>query len=263
MDVHDLVTGHYSADDLTGTIVTALTGAGLDADRLGPADLFAVDQLHAGGPGSTKHALDRLGVGPGVRLLDVGCGIGGTSRMAAMSGAEVTGIDLSPDFVDTATRLTELVGLADRARFVTTPGESLPLEDDSFDAAVMVHVGMNVPDKQAVFAEVHRVLAPGGRFGLYEQMRTGDGDLPYPLPWAEDERSSFVESVEDYTRHLEAAGFTVEEVEDRTASTLGPPPAGPVNNAVVFGPVFMQRIGNNVAATKAGLLGALLVVART
>ena len=44
-----------------------------------------------------------------------------------MAGAEVTGIDLSPDFVETATRLTELVGLADRARFVTTPGESLPL----------------------------------------------------------------------------------------------------------------------------------------
>lgn len=263
MNLHDLVTGHYSADDLTGTIVSALSGAGLDPDHLGAADLFAVDQLHAGGPKSTKHALDRLGAGPGVRLLDVGCGIGGTSRMAAMSGAKVTGIDLSPDFVDTATRLTELVGLEDRARFVTTPGESLPLEDDSFDAAVMVHVGMNVPDKPAVFAEVHRVLAPGGRFGLYEQMRAGDGELPYPMPWAEDERSSFVESAEDYTRHLEAAGFTVEEVEDRTASTLGPPPAGPVNNAVVFGPVFMERIGNNVAATKAGLLGAVLVIAHT
>ena len=221
-----------------------------------------MDQLHAGGPQATKHALDRLGVGPGTRLLDVGCGIGGTSRMAAMNGAEVTGIDLSPDFVETATRLTQLVGLDDRARFVTTPGESLPLEDGAFDAAVMVHVGMNVPDKRSVFTEVHRVLAPGARFAVFEQMRTADGDLPYPLPWAEDERSSFVESPEDYTRHLEAAGFTIEEVDDRTESTLGPPPGGKVNNAVVFGPVFAERIGNNMAATRAGLLGALLVVAR-
>ena len=93
-------------------------------------------------------------------------------------------------------------------------------------------------------------------------MRTSPGDLPYPLPWAEDERSSFVESVDDYTRHLEAAGFTIDEVEDRTASTMGPPPAGPVSNAVVFGQGFMERIGNNIAATKAGLLGAVLVVAR-
>jgi MPBQ/MSBQ methyltransferase len=261
MDVRDLVTGHYSSEDLAGTILSALAAAGIDTERLGPADLFALDQLHAGGPAATRHVLDRLGVGPGTRLLDVGCGIGGTSRMAAMAGAEVTGIDLSSDFVETATTLTERVRLADRIRFVKTPGEALPLEEASFDAAVMVHVGMNIPDKQAVFAEVHRVLVPGGRFGVYEQMRTGDGDLPYPLPWAEDERSSFVETAEDYARHLRAAGFTIEETEDRTASTVGPPPDGPVTNAVVFGQRFVERIGHNVAATRAGLLGAVLVVA--
>src|SRR5690349_1620976 len=80
----------------------------------------------------------------------------------------------------------------------------------------MVHVGMNLPEKRAVFAEVHRVLRPGGRFALYEQVRTGDGELPYPLPWAEDERSSFVETVADYRAHLDAAGFVVEDAEDRT-----------------------------------------------
>ena len=83
--------------------VDALAGAGLDPDRLGPADLFAARPAARGRPAATKHALDRLDVGPGTRLLDVGSGIGGTSRMAAMAGAEVTGIDLSPDFVDTAT----------------------------------------------------------------------------------------------------------------------------------------------------------------
>ena len=262
MDVRDLVTQHYSPDDLAGTILHALAEAGVDTDHLGPPALFPVDQLHAGGPPATKHALDRLGVGPGVRLLDVGSGIGGTARMAGMSGAEVTGIDLSPEFVRTATELTERVGLTDRVEFLVTPGESLPLEDGSFDAAVMIHVGMNIPDKQAVFAEVHRVLAPGSLFAVYEQMRTAGGELPYPLPWAVDERSSFVESVDDYTRQLGAVGFTIDEVEDRTSATLGPPPAGPVSNAVVFGQDFVERIGNNIAATKDGLLGAVLVVAR-
>ncbi len=262
MDVRDLVAQHYASPDLTATIVNALAGAGLDPQNLGPADLFPLDQLHAGGPQATRHALERIEVGPGVHLLDVGCGIGGTSRMAAMSGAEVTGIDLSTSFVETATKLTELVGLDDRATFRATPGESLPLGDESYDAAVMVHVGMNIPDKQAVFAEVHRVLVEGGRFAVYEQMRTAEGDLTYPLPWADDERSSFVEYAEDYTRQLEAAGFAIEDVEDYTASTLGPPPSGPVTNAVVFGQPFVERIGNNIAATKAGLLGAKLVIAR-
>ena len=102
----------------------------------------------------------------------------------------------------------------------TAAGESTPLDDGSFDAAVMVHVGMNLPEKTAVFAEVHRLLRPGGGFALYEQVRTGEGNLPYPLPWAEDERSSFVETVADYRAHLEAAGF---EVEDASKSAHPPP----------------------------------------
>ncbi|MBV9830497.1 MAG: class I SAM-dependent methyltransferase, partial [Marmoricola sp.] len=190
MDVHDLVRSHYAGDDLAGHILSALTAAGVDTDHLGPADLFPVDQLHAGGAVATKMVLDRLGVGPGTRLLDIGCGIGGTSRMAAMAGADVTGVDLSPAFVETATTLTERAGLGDRARFVVTPGDAMPLPDASYDAAVMVHVGMNLPDKEGVFRDVHRVLTPGAPFALFEQVRTGDGELPYPLPWAVDERSS-------------------------------------------------------------------------
>ena len=87
-------------------------------------------------------------------------------------------------------------------------------------------------------------------------------DLPYPLPWAEDERSSFVETVADYRAHLETAGFEVEDEVDRTPTTLGPPPQGPISNAVIFGPPFVHRIANNVAATKADLLGAWLFLAR-
>src|ERR1700712_2604215 len=161
MDVRDLVTSHYSGGNLSEIILHALAEHDVDIDQLGPADLFALDQLHAGGAPATKHVLDRLEVGPGVRVLDVGCGIGGASRMAAMAGAEVTGIDLTPDFVEAATALTQRAGLDDRATFLATPGEALPFDDGSFDAALMVHVGMNIPDKQAVFAEVHRVLAEG------------------------------------------------------------------------------------------------------
>src|SRR4051794_14736181 len=262
MDVRELVTSHYGAGNLGERILHALAEHGVDTDRLGPADLFAVDQLHFGGAPAVQHLLDRMDVGPGSRLIDVGCGIGGASRMAAMAGAAVTGVDLTPEFVDTATRLTAQVGLSDRATFVTTPGDSLPAEDDSFDAAVLVHVGMNIPDKGAVFQEIHRVLAPGGVFGLYEQVRTGDGELPYPLPWAQDQRSSFVETVEDYRAQLEAAGFTVENVEDQTQRATTPPPQGPVTNAVIFGPAFVERIGNDIAATKAGLLATVMILAR-
>ena len=128
MDVRELVTTHYAAGDLSEAILDALEGAGVDTENLEPDDLFPVDQLHAGGVAATRYALERLEVGPGTRLLDVGCGIGGPSRLAATYDAQVTGIDLTPEFVDAATTLTERVGLSETASFVATPGEALPFD---------------------------------------------------------------------------------------------------------------------------------------
>lgn len=262
MDVSRIVTGHYSSQGVGEAIIAALARHGVDVERLQVDQLASVDQLHAGFAPATRYALEALGVGPGVHLLDVGSGIGGPARLAAALGAQVNGVDLTPTFVEVAKELTERVGLAGQASFDVTPGDSLPFPDASFDAAMMIHVGMNVPDKRAVFAEVRRVLEPGGRFAIYDQMRAAPGELPWPMPWADDERSSFVESAEDYAGHLAAAGFAVEDVQDRTVSTAGPPPPGAIPPDELLGPGFGQRIGNNVAATNAGLLSAVLVLAR-
>ena len=166
--------------------------------------------------------------------------------------------------MSTASALTARVGLSELMDFEVAPGDELPFADASFDRAMMIHVGMNIPDKGAVFTEVRRVLEPGGRFGVFEQMRRGEGELPYPMPWAEDERSSFVASAQEYGAFLEGAGFEVVQTEDRTAAGAGPPQADAsgLTPQAVFGPVFVERIGNNIAAAKAGLLAAVLIVAR-
>lgn len=260
MDVRDLVTAHYGVGDLTGTMLARLSAAGIDVDPLTAESLYPVDQLHAGGAGTTRDVLAALEVHEGDRVLDVGCGIGGASRMAATYGAEVTGVDLTPDFVRAATELTRLTGLADRARFVAAPAEQLPLEDASFDKAFLIHVGMNVPDKQQVFAEVHRVLRPGGRFVLQEQMRLGPGDLTWPMPWADDERTSFLETPDDYRRGLEAVGFSVGSLADVTSDTAAHE-TGAVSPVAVFGDVFAERVANYVQAARAGIVGAVRVAA--
>jgi SAM-dependent methyltransferase len=270
MDVTDLVTRHYARAGLADVVVGALAERGVDVHGLTVDDLAPVDQLHAGFAPATVHLLQALAPTRGSLLLDVGCGIGGTARIAASQfGLRVVGVDLSPDFVEAAEQLTARVGLAGQASFHATAGHVLPLDDASCDVATMVHVGMNVPDKAAVFREVHRVLAPGGRFGLFEQMRATPGDLPFPMPWADDERSSFVETQAQYVAALEAAGFVVESTDDRTDEVAGPPGAGPgpadgppLTPGVIFGPGFAERIANNVAATTAGLLRAVELVAR-
>jgi SAM-dependent methyltransferase len=174
----------------------------------------------------------------------------------------VTGIDLSADFVTLARDLTGRVGLADRVAVEVGSATALPWGDGSFDRAMLNHVGMNIADKAGVFAEVRRVLVPGGLFGVYEQMRIGDGELAFPLPWADDPGASFVVGHDDYLHLLEGAGFVVERDEDRTAAVAGPPVDGVLTPADLFGPGFAERIGNNIHATLAGTLGAVLVVAR-
>src|SRR5690348_10351245 len=100
MSAEDRVRDHYSGDDLEARILGALERAGIDVDHLQVDDLGGADQLHAGFVPSTEYLLDELDLTPAARLLDVGAGIGGPSRMAAdRYGCRVTGIDLSPDFV--------------------------------------------------------------------------------------------------------------------------------------------------------------------
>jgi MPBQ/MSBQ methyltransferase len=263
MSVDALVKQHYGAGDLATVILRALGDHGVDLDHLTVDDLAPIDELHAGAAPAAQEVLRRLGLVQGQRLLDVGSGLGGPSRLAASTAqVMVTGVDLTPEFVDAARTLTERVGLTERVAFEIGSGAGLPFDDAMFDAAMMIHVGMNIEDKRSVFADVHRVLRPGGAFVVFDQMRVGAGDLPYPLPWAVDERSSFVESPDDYTQHLTDAGFTVELTEDRTRSVGPPPGQGTLSPAVVFGPEFVRRIANNMRASDDGILAAVLIVGR-
>ncbi len=265
MDAEDVVRRHYRRDGLEAVVLDALHAAGVDIDALQISDLAGLDQLHAGFGPATEHLLDSLALSPGMTLLDVGCGVGGPARMAAVrNGCEVTGIDLSPDFVDLARSLTERLGLTSQVTYDLGSATVLPYPDGSFARAMLDHVGMNIADKARVFSEVRRVLEPNGLFAVYEQMRIGDGELVYPLPWADDEGSSFVDTRERYAELLERAGFSVEHDEDRTAANAagGPPPAGTLSPGDLFGAGFGERLGNNIAAAMAGTLGAVLMVAR-
>ena len=255
---------HYRRDDLLGVVTAALQRAGIDIESLATDDLAGLDQLHAGSVGATEAVLDVLSLTPDVTLLDVGSGIGGPARLAAdRHGSRVVGIDLSPDFVTLARDLTARVGLASSVSFDVGSATALPYEDASFERAMLSHVGMNIADKAAVFAEVRRVLAPDGRFALFEQMRVGDGDLTFPLPWADDEQSSFVRTHDDYVQLLTAAGFAIEHDENRAAAIAagGPPAPGDLTPADLFGDGFGDRMTNNIVATMHGILAPILIVA--
>lgn len=210
------VTGHYAgAGSPLVRVLDRLRDVGIDAHDLTEEMMSGIDQFHLGGRGATIRVLDDLGLAERTHVLDLGCGIGGPAQtMAATRNWKVLGADLTPEFVVAATELSALVNLAEATRFVVGDVTALDLEACSFGGATLFHVGMNLPDKAAVFREVARLLRPGGRFAVYDVMRTGPGEIAYPVPWGSDETSSFVESEEEYVEAIEQAGLSVERIEN-------------------------------------------------
>ncbi|HUT49429.1 MAG TPA: methyltransferase domain-containing protein [Alphaproteobacteria bacterium] len=177
------VARHYTHGGLEAAIRAALAAAGKDPVALAPGDLAPVDEFHIGGHEATEHLAQTLKITPGMHLLDIGCGIGGAARyFAAASGARVTGIDLTDEYVAVATALADWVGLSGQVSFRQASALDLPFDAGTFDGAAMLHVGMNIADKARLFTEAARTLKPGGRMGVYDVMRIGEGALAYPVP---------------------------------------------------------------------------------
>jgi arsenite methyltransferase len=105
---------------------------------------------------------------PGKRVLDLGCGAGTDTLVAAqMVGAEgsVTGIDMTPEMLEKARGAADELGVWNTS-FVEGEAEQLPFGDESFDIVISNGVIDLIPDKDAVFSELYRVLTPGGRLQL-------------------------------------------------------------------------------------------------
>lgn len=273
METERQVAAYYARKDLERTILDALRGAGKDIDALTPSDLSGVDEFHLGWRAQTVEFATELDLSPGMDLLDIGAGIGGPARyFADVHGCSVTGIDLTPDYVAVANSLTRRCGLADGVAFRQASALALPFDPASFDVVTLIHVGMNVADKLGLFAQVRRVLKPGGRFGVYDVMRIGSGDVPYPMPWAGAPETSFVEPPETYRRLLRQAGFEIEKERDRRTFALemgqrmredaakhGPPP---LTLGILMGPSAPQRLGNVMTSLGDGVLAPIEMIAR-
>ena len=161
---------------LARAILNALVAAGKDPGQLTPADLAPVDEFHIGGRQATVDFAQELDVPRGAHLLDIGAGLGGASRYFAQElGARVAGIDLTDEYVRVATALAARTGLGGQVAYRQGTALALPFGRHAVDRAYLLHVGMSIPDKAALFAEVRRVVKPGSVFGIYDVMRTGEG----------------------------------------------------------------------------------------
>jgi SAM-dependent methyltransferase len=171
------ITRHYTHGELLAAIERGLQQMGRNLADVTVDDLGPVDEFHTGGRQATIDLLDQMQLRPGYSVLDIGSGIGGTARLLAHRyGCRVTGIDLTPEFVTVAEALTRSVGLEEQVTFHGGDVTGMPFATASFDAATLLHVGMNIADKRAVFAETARVLKPEARVTSATRCR-GPGTL--------------------------------------------------------------------------------------
>jgi ubiquinone/menaquinone biosynthesis C-methylase UbiE len=273
MNTEQQVAKHYTHGSLQQTILDALKAMGKDPERFSAADLSTGDELHLGWLPATAQLAKDLRLAAGMHVLDVGSGLGGPARyFAETPRCRVTGIDLTEEFVQVASELTRRCGLDDLVSFRQGSALDLPFSVGAFDAATLIHVGMNIADKAKLFENVRRVLKPGAPFGVYEVMRAGEGDLPYPMPWAQTRETSFVETPETYRRLLIAAGFTIESEQNRRdfvlalaremrakTETEGMPA---LNQQALMGASFRERIGNVMSTLERGTIAPVQIIAR-
>lgn len=220
-NAHDTITSHYESGEILARLRAALEDDGVDPEHPTVEALSFYDQFHGRGFESTRELADALEISTSDHLLDVGSGLGGPARyLADRFGCRVTGIDLTEEFCAVARHLVRIVGLDDKIEIHQGDALAMPFEDERFDGAYSMNVSMNIPDKAGLYAEIFRVLRPGGWLVLSELALGPAGHPEYPTPWARTVDSSFLSSPEDTRAGLEAAGFTVESTRETVEENL-------------------------------------------
>jgi MPBQ/MSBQ methyltransferase len=212
-DIHS----YYSPNDLFNKIIEGLNKLGKDLANVTPDDLQPVDEFHIRGEAATKELIKLAKFTPDMHILDVGCGIGGsTRRLSLETGGRVTGIDLSEAYIDTAERLTKLLDMQEQVIFHACSALELPFEDNSFDGVWSLQMNMNVEDKLSWLKETYRVIKPGGRAVLYELCGSKNTPLHFPVPWAQDSSMNFLVPSALFRNVITSAGFDIEVWSDKT-----------------------------------------------
>jgi SAM-dependent methyltransferase len=262
---------HYSYHKQADAILDALRAAGKDPDNLTHTDLASVDQFHSRGLEATREMANLAGMRAGERVLDVGGGIGGAARtLAAEFGCEVTVLDLTKEFCRVGEMLTTRTRLSDRVKFQHGNALDMPFPDASFDVAWTQHSTMNIPDKERLYAEIARVVRPGGRLAMHEIMAGKVQPPHYPVPWARTPDISFISPPETVRALIANSGFREIAWQDQTQSALewfsqrvaaGQSGASsPVSLQLILGDVFAPAFANQVPNLKEDRIAIIMAV---
>ena len=163
----------------------------------------------------------QMGLKEGMRVLDVGCGVGGPAReIAKFTGANIVGLNNNDYQIERATTYAVKEGLDNQLSFTKGDFMQMPYPDNSFDAVYAIEATVHAPSLEGIYSEIHRILKPGGVFGVYEWLMTDAYDnsnthhREIRLGIEQGDGISNMEKISVGVSAMKAAGFTLEVNED-------------------------------------------------
>jgi len=164
---------------------------------------------------STQHLLERAGPSAGDRVLDIACGFGGTLRTLARMGCEASGIDISRHCVEVARAAADEVGLGHRIHVAVGDFHDIDSPANSWDVVICQEAIIHSADRPKVFAEIFRILRPGGTFAFSDILTGESADTSMVATAFARIGASVGATVGDYEEMARAAGFELSSVEER------------------------------------------------
>ena len=217
----EAINRYYGISGIFDSILNALESSGKDIRALKPEDLSPVDEFHTRGKESTIEIANLAHLQPHHSVLDVGCGLGGSARYIANEyGCSVVWIDLTDEYIDVASKLTEFVNLTDKVSFKQGSAVELPFPSENFDIVWTEHTQMNIADKEKFYGEMSRVLKPKGRLVFHDVFFGTAGSPYYPTPWAEHDSLSSLCTQEDAKSAIQQSNFVIKEWNDKSEQSL-------------------------------------------
>ena len=247
---------HYERSDALNRVRSAL-------DRMAPGgrlitldELAGFDHFHTAGLLATTRMADLLAPAPNETVLDAGSGLGGPARyLADRFGCRVVGVDLTPMFVEVGKLLNDRTRLEDRVELRVGDITNLDLNDQAVDHVWTQHVAMNIADRAGLYAEIRRVMRPGGRFALFDVIDGEGGELLLPVPWATEAIHSHLVTRDELRSLVTDAGFRIDVDEDPAddmitamRQMLVEPPSSELTTAMFIddletkGPLYMRNL---------------------
>jgi len=221
LNYEEAINAQYGQSDLGKKILAILEGEGLDSARLTQDILTPIEELHLRGRSATIELAREAGLNESMRVLDIGCGIGGPARtLASEFGCHVIGLELCEEYCHATEIINDRVGLSNKIEIRQGNALNMPFGNAVFDVVFMQHVLMNIENKERLLSQTKRVLRPKGRLALYTICISSITPIHFPVIWANNPDINFLLSANDLRNLISNSGFKEISWKDETEKIL-------------------------------------------